>query len=340
MSSRQNSIYKSEVRGIFHHDEDPQYWKEAVATFPNRIPRYTCTKDAMDWVKRICERGSNPDEPHLYHNFTTLTDWTQIEKYLLPKIQEYRARWNNDPDPVKVHPSDSMTEDMIDDTSYQQSIEYLEKNIYLSSSSNDELAHTVYEQMISRLELPIHQTMSSISTMNTLLYLFHHMRCGIYVMIRNNEPVIFCPFVNKNYTNTWSDVLELDSPDNKVETYFQNKSKYTRPENYIDKKEWWANGNIICNEHTKINEPKELTQWWGDHFLFQLKDMIAETCNNRYVPNCEFFINKRDYPQLKYNAQMNRVVEPYGFIFNRDDRYEDQDVDLSRHLYKSYVPIL
>ena len=60
-------------------------------------------------------------------------------------------------------------------------------------------------------------------------------------------------------------------------------------------------------------------QWWGDHFLLQLKDMIAETCNSREVLDCDFFINKRDYPQLKYNnEQLDLPVEPYGFIFNKD----------------------
>ena len=45
------------------------------------------------------------------------------------------------------------------------------------------------------------------------------------------------------------------------------------------------------------------TQWWGDHFLFQLKDMLSETCRLRQVPDCEFFINKRDYPHLKFHVE-------------------------------------
>lgn len=68
----------------------------------------------------------------------------------------------------------------------------------------------------SRLNLPIHSTMTSLSVLNTLQYLFHHMRCGIYIMIRDNQLVIFCPFVNKHYQNTWSDALTLDCDDNTV----------------------------------------------------------------------------------------------------------------------------
>lgn len=34
-------------------------------------------------------------------------------------------------------------------------------------------------------------------------YLFHHMRCGILVVIRNKRLVVFAPFANKDYTNDW-----------------------------------------------------------------------------------------------------------------------------------------
>jgi len=74
----------------------------------------------------------------------------------------------------------------------------------------------------------------------------------------------------------------------------------------------------------------------------QLKDMLAETCNNRTVPDCDFFINKRDYPQLKFNKEVagGIPVEPYGFIFDKDDKDPKQDLPLPSHFYLSYAPIL
>ena len=104
-----------------------------------------------------------------------------------------------------------------------------------------------------------------------------------------------------------------------------------------DKADWWANGNIICNEYKKGDN-----QWWGDHFILQLKDMFADTCKHRKIPDCDFFINKRDYPHLKYNEHISSgvPVEPYGFIFDRDDREPAQDVPLMRHNYRSYAPIM
>lgn len=107
------------------------------------------------------------------------------------------------------------------------------------------------------------------------------MRCGILVSIRQNQVVLFCPFVNKDFTNTWSDQLQVEN--NSVDDYFEAKRKFYRSENVLEKNQWWANGNIICAEHTPPGS--QSTQWWGDHFLLQLKDMFVEVCSNREVPS-------------------------------------------------------
>jgi len=99
-----------------------------------------------------------------------------------------------------------------------------------------------------------------------------------------------------------------------------------------------------------------------------MKDMINQVCKERHVGDCEFFINKRDYPQLKFRTtplshpqndqniddeeedegleskgddMEGEVVEPYGFIFDRDDKDESQDISLTNPSLKfnSYTPI-
>lgn len=75
------------------------------------------------------------------------------------------------------------------------------------------------------------------------------------------------------------------------------------------------------------------TQWWGDNFILQIKDMISETCRLKNVPDCEFFVNKRDYPNLKFHCYNNNngiegeVVEPYGFLFDKNDKDPNDDID-------------
>ena len=39
------------------------------------------------------------------------------------------------------------------------------------------------------------------------------------------------------------------------------------------------------------------------------------------------------------NLEQGKAVEPYGFIYGKDDRDPSQDVELSRHAYNSYAPI-
>ena len=316
------------LRSIFAPDEDPEYWRTAMEEFPNKVPRFQTKEEAVQFMERYCKIGSNPDEPQLRQSISTLTTWAQIEKYLLPKFAEYQSKWPA----VPVPPPSSLAGNR-----YSSATD----TIAAAPADVPPTGRPVLDFLTSRLDLPIHSAVTTASAENTLHYLFHHLRCGILVMIRNNQVVIFCPFVNKHYTNTWESELQLQSSDGQVDTYFAEKEQHCRKENYLpDKAQWWANGNIICNEICKPGKEQE-SQWWGDQFLFQLKDMLAETCKHRTVPDCEFFLNKRDYPQLKFNAeQLGQPVEPYGFIYNRDDRDPQQDVPLSRHLYKSYAPIL
>ena len=69
--------------------------------------------------------------------------------------------------------------------------------------------------------------------------------------------------------------------------------------------------------------------------------MLVEASSSRSIPDCEFFINKRDYPHLKVNVERGEPVEPYGFIYGRDDRDPAQDIDLHpSHKYETYAPIM
>lgn len=309
---------KAQFRNCFDIDEEPEEWREVLEQFPNEVPRFSTKEAAKAFTLEHCRTPSNPDYPTLYHSITTLIDWQQIENHLLPRIRSYYDKFG------RVSAAD------VDNPN-----PYLEQE----QANNNPIA----QYLQSRLNLSIHRQMSFVSTLNTLKYMFFHLRCGIFVMIRNNKVVIFCPFVNKDYENNWASALQISAPQNNIEKYYGEKLKYYREENYLsDVSKWWANGNIMCNELQTKHESPESNQHWGDHFLLQLKDMFAECCNERTVPDCEFFINKRDYPHLKINVHVadGIPVEPYGFIYDRDDRDPAQDVPLTRHFYKSYTPIL
>lgn len=89
----------------------------------------------------------------------------------------------------------------------------------------------------------------------------------------------------------------------------------------IDMPKWWSNAYIICNIPSR--------DLWGDHYMMQLKHMLITVGRERTVPDCEFFINKRDHPQLKKD-----LTEPYGFLFDSEEE------PLTRERYEQYAPIL
>lgn len=257
------------------------------------------------------------------HIFTMLTSWEQIERILIPGIAKARA----EPSFAKQVPRDYLVEEPVDNGA---------QNVYERKDS-----WNVVNDINYRLNLPIHRCTTPASTTNTLKYLFYHMKCGIFVMIRDGKLRIFAPFVNSDYRNTWGDKLTLEG-DGSLNTYYSQKDGLYRDEEVEpDKTKWWANGNIICNELSKP-EDRDKMQFWGDQFLAALRDMLGEACRERKLPDCEFFLNKRDYPQLKVNIPRGgEPVEPYGFIFDKDDRDETQDVDLFEgHKFESYAPIV
>jgi hypothetical protein len=194
---------KSYWRNIFAFEDEEEEWRKELECFPNRVPRFDGKEEAVAFTKQHCLHGSNPQYSQLQHSISTLIDWAQIETILIPKIREYEKRWPSSLVSIKRNTAEAANID-----------------------SMDEMKQSIHDYASSRLNLPIHATMCEISRMNTLRYLFFHMKCGIYVMIRRNQVAIFCPFVNKDYTNTWADTLAMDTgavKDNTVVAYQENK---------------------------------------------------------------------------------------------------------------------
>ncbi|DBA01658.1 TPA: hypothetical protein N0F65_010309 [Lagenidium giganteum] len=296
------------LRGIFaFEDEDTPEWRDVVLK-GGGLPKFTDKEQCEAFVRRHCWRGSNPDFPLLQHVFSMLVDWRQIEEILIPKMDEYDRRFP--PQPPSAEPT---------------------QNRFFHGDGAG-----VAEGINERLNLPFHRQTTRESTLNTLKYLFFHMRCGIFVMIRHRQVVMFVPFANKDYENNWGEQIRFDCSNGQMAQYYREKQKFYRRENIIpNPSKWWANGNIICNEHCRHRSKEHETQYWGDQFLVQLRDMLEDACKHRDIPDCEFFINKRDYPHLKAT-----LSEPYGFLWDRDDRNPAEDIPLTRCRYESYAPIM
>lgn len=146
----------------------------------------------------------------------------------------------------------------------------------------------------------------------TFDFIWNVLRSGILVAVYKGRVICFCPFFNPNFENSW--------PAGTLGNIEE------RP-HILPKKNWWCNGGIICNEYYP----------WGTHFCMQLKDMISEVVDRFNISDAVFCINKRDYPQYKYNESLSLLVEPYGFVYDANDHDPQQDVPLTMHLRKSDV---
>ena len=284
------------IRGIYGPSE------EADPELRGQVPTFSTAEERTAWEEQHT-RCTNPAFPQCRQIFTHACDWAQVRSLILEPLARYR--FSHPPSPAP-RPRPGVPPP---------------GNLFSAEPR-------VLAALSARLDLPIHACTSEESTLNTLRYLFFHMRHGIFVLIRNNALLMFAPFVNKDFENTWGNDLELEG--GSAEVYLEakraalrelGKHRMAREEVFIpERSKWWANGNIMCN----VASPN----FWNDSYLPQLKHLLLTLCEKRAVPDCEFFINKRDFPQLKRNA-----TEPYDFLFEADDS------PLQREAYASYAPV-
>jgi len=137
----------------------------------------------------------------------------------------------------------------------------------------------------------------------TVHHLYDEMRCGVFVKIHNQQVQMFVPFVNPDYTNRWSTAPAFQTLI--VDDYYHNKFRKTaRFERVtLPLNRWWANSYIVCNQPSP--------DLWGGALLPQFKHMLESTCRHREVPDVEFFLNKRDFPQVRKDHQ-----HPQSFLFD------------------------
>jgi hypothetical protein len=157
--------------------KDSQDWLDAAANFPNGVPRFNSKQEALDFMTEYntYHGGSNPEFPHLQHIFTMLVNWEQIENILLPNIEKARE----EPSFARKIPRDYLNDITSKDSDPTKT---KSNNVYENPEASDVIKDINY-----RLDLPIHESTTVASTLNTLKYLFFHMKCGIYVMIRNGQ---------------------------------------------------------------------------------------------------------------------------------------------------------
>jgi hypothetical protein len=158
----------------------------------------------------------------------------------------------------------------------------------------------------------------------TLRYLYDTCRCGVFVRIQNGRLVMFTPFVNPDFVNDWHMQLKwtVAGVECTFAEYIEAKAAATGVrERLLPAHNWWANAHILCNVM--------LPRLWGDAFLVEYHDMLTRLCLTRAVPDVEFFLNKRDFPQVRTDG-----AAPYAFLFSHPPE------EPAHPQRRSFVPVL
>jgi hypothetical protein len=176
---------------------------------------------------------------------------------------------------------------------------------------------------------------SDVAVYLTLQYMFFHVKNGIYVKIKDGQLAAFVPFHNQEpkFQNNWAQVpssrplriqeidihslshasaREMQTMIQSVSRYYQQKQemwgKLYPDEGYLpDPRTWWANAGILDNVQS--------SEGWSTARNAELRDMIVQTCQSMLVPDCQFFLNKRDFPHFHYHLESQQLKEPYPFLF-------------------------
>lgn len=300
------------MRGVIAlQDESPR----SRLLINGELPKFDSIEECTSYLHNIIASGaygSNPENVKLLHIISTMVSRLQFMSHVAPKINMYNNRYEFIKNNVAIIPKYAILQQEVSNILNLPLYNNINKFCFEFRSGTDKIDHK--------------HMFSLASSKNTFDYIYDHIRSGIYVLIRDNRVCIFAPFVNSDYTNNWCHNLKFDSSDGRLKTYYAEKKKFMRKEKIIPIKKWWCNAYILDNEHTVVNGER---QWVGDHYIIALRDMFETTCMNRKVPDCEFFINKRDHPILKKN-----LTEPYDFLF------DNIDTPLTRGKYDSYTPVL
>lgn len=173
------------------------------------------------------------------------------------------------------------------------------------------------------------RNLDSRAVANTFKYIFYKFKKGIFIRIADNKLQTFLPFENAHYKNEFGHILKVDPKYGSVQNFLDHVSKLLgyRPGRQTIKPfdEWVANNSLVRYE---VEQDTSVAAASGNNKV-TLLDMFRTLCEERDVPDIEFFINRRDYPQMKVDD-----TEPYNHIWGTKHQ------PLVSHKYDKYAPIL
>lgn len=165
---------------------------------------------------------------------------------------------------------------------------------------------------------------------NTFKYIFNKLKKGIFIRIADNKLQTFIPFHNIHYKNEFGHMLKVDPRYGSINDFLNHISKLlgyrgSRQQDIKPFDEWVANNSLVRYE---VEKDTSIAGCSANNKI-TLLNMFMTLCEERDVPDIEFFMNRRDHPQMKIDG-----TEPYNHIWGSKHH------PLVSHNYDTYAPIL
>lgn len=183
-----------------------------------------------------------------------------------------------------------------------------------------DLCDNVFKKVVFPEVWEKNKDLTSEAVNNTFLYLFNKFKKGIFVRIYNNKLECFVPFSNAHYYNEFSHLIRVNpkyTTVSKFLEYVASLQNYRFTQKVKPTNEWFANNSLLRFDYTET-----------DNNTAVLYDLLTTLCKERAVPDVEFFINRRDFPQFRKDGS-----EPYDQIYGEHQ-------PLLSHNYEKYSPII
>lgn len=133
------------------------------------------------------------------------------------------------------------------------------------------------------------------SCSKTLRYIWNWCRCGVYVRVAHGRVEAFVPFANPAFENRWN--LRTLLPQR-----WQQWPDEAKLPNALPPERWWCNAGVLCTQMG--------SEVWSTALFPEFLDMLEASATRAPETEVEFFLNKRDFPNVRKDG-----ADPYGATF-------------------------
>ena len=156
------------------------------------------------------------------------------------------------------------------------------------------------KDVLKRANIPMYSKVTPESIAWGIKYGFHKLRASVFVSIRSNAIGTFLPMVKHEYKNTYprDDSFWFGNDMNEGQ-YLTIKNKVLnemklKAERFNNRNNWFANNSLIGNMRSNS---------MNDGFILIAYHMIQETLKHHAIGDCDFILNTRDFPKLRYDGR-------------------------------------